>query len=236
MVRVGFSTKRVWNPFSAAVRKILGTRISHSWLLVDDPALGTPVVLEARWPGGYHVVPYARFRTYERVIAVVRCPHALDRGVHATVHRLGDAFDLLGIVGIGLVRLVRRVLGIHCRNRFAAARGLFCSRAVLEAMQAAGYPGAAALDPTLTSPADLLAFLERDPESAVRGRRLRARLLPEVLRRVRRLRARRGSSAGGDRVAALPVPVARCAGAEPAAIELGSGGWDGCDPRMAAGE
>ncbi len=145
MVRVGFSTKRVWNPFSAIVRVILGTRISHSWLLVDDPALGTPVVLEARWPGGYQIVPYRRFRTYERVIAVARCAHPLERGVHASVRRVGAGFDLLGIVGIGLVRLARRLLGARWRNPFAAGGGLYCSRAVLEALQAAGYPGAAVI-------------------------------------------------------------------------------------------
>jgi hypothetical protein len=166
MVFVGFSTPRRWNPLSALIRAMTRSRTSHAWLLVEDPAFGLRLVLEAH-SAGFRLVSFTRFVKDNKVIALVEPAHPLDPALPAAGEWLGDSFDLLGLFGIFLTLVARWFRQRPWRNPFPTPSALFCSEAVVRTMKEAGYPGSTQLDEEATSPADLLAFFERDAACVV---------------------------------------------------------------------
>lgn len=197
MVFVGFSTPRHWNPLSALIRAMTRSRTSHAWLLVEDPAFRLRLVLEAH-SSGFRLVSFTRFVKDNIVVALVEPPHPIEPGLPEAGEWLGESFDVLGLAGIFLTLVARWFRQRPWRNPFPTASALFCSEAVIRTLRAARYPGAAALEPETTTPAELLAFFERDPACAVLRR--------DDLRLWRHLRA-----------PAQPRPDASAAEAPPAA-------------------
>lgn len=201
MVFVGFSTPRTWNPLSALIRAMTRSRTSHAFLLVEDPAFRMRLVLEAH-STGFRLVSFTRFVKDNRVVALAEPPHPVDPGLPSAGEWLGESFDVLGLFGIFLALLRRWVRQGPLRNPFPTPSALFCSEAVIRTLQAAGYPGAADLDPEGTTPAELLGFFRADPACRI--------LDGEDLNLWRHLSARR-------RGRALPLPAAAAGEALPAA-------------------
>jgi hypothetical protein len=166
MVFVGFSTPRHWNPLSALIRAMTHSRTSHAWLLVEDPAFRLRLVLEAH-SSGFRLVSFTRFVKDNVVVALVEPSHPVDPGLPDAGEWLGESFDVLGLFGIFVTLVGRWFRQGPWRNPFPTASALFCSEAVIRTLRAAGYPGATALEPESTTPAELLAFFERDPACAV---------------------------------------------------------------------
>jgi hypothetical protein len=169
MVFIGFSTPRRWNPLSALIRAMTGSRTSHAWLLVEDPVFELRLVLEAH-SSGFRLVSFTRFVKDNVVVALVEPAHPLEPGLPAAGQWLGESFDVLGLFGIFLTLVARWFRQRPWRNPFPSAQSLFCSESVVRTLQAAGYPGAAALPPEETTPGELLAFFEADPACVVHGR------------------------------------------------------------------
>lgn len=200
MVFVGFSTPRAWNPLSALIRAMTRSRTSHAWLLVEDPTFDLRLVLEAH-SSGFRLVSFARFVKENKVVALVEPSHPLDPGLPAAGAWLGEAFDVLGLFGIFLALLRRYVRQGPLRNPFPTPSALFCSESVVRTMREAGYPGAAALDPEGTTPAELLDFLRADPACVVHER--------DDLKLWRHLVAlRRGNELPGARAAGMSADAA----------------------------
>jgi hypothetical protein len=169
MVFVGFSTPRRWNPLSALIRAMTRSRTSHAWLLVEDPTFGLRLVLEAHTTG-FRLVSFTRFVKDNKVVALVEPGHPLEHALPQAGEWLGESFDVLGLFGIFLTLVARWFRQRPWRNPFPTASALFCSEAVVRTLKAARYPGSDALDDEATSPADLLAFFERDPACVIHRR------------------------------------------------------------------
>jgi hypothetical protein len=156
-VFVGFSTPRAWNPLSALIRWMTGSRASHAWVLVEDPLFELRLVLEAH-SSGFRLVPFSRFVRENEVVALVEPAHPLAGGLRAAGAWLGEAFDVVGLFGIFLALVRRWFRRGPLRNPLPTPRALFCSEAVIRTMRAARYPGAERLAPEGTTPAELLRF------------------------------------------------------------------------------
>jgi hypothetical protein len=202
MVFVGFSTPRLWNPLSALIRWMTRSRTSHAWLLVEDPAFGLRLVLEAH-STGFRLVSFTRFVKDNKVVALVAPARPLEEALPAAGEWLGESFDLLGLFGIFLTLVARWFRQRPWKNPFPTPSALFCSEAVVRALKAARYPGSDALDDEATSPADLLAFFERDPACAIHRR--------DDLKLWRHLGALRCGARAGAQAPALPEPAAPAA-------------------------
>lgn len=201
MVFVGFSTPRRWNPLSALIRAMTRSRTSHAWLLVEDPAFQLRLVLEAH-SSGFRLVSFTRFVKDNVVVALVEPAHPVDGALPEAGEWLGESFDVLGLFGIFLTLVARWFRQRPWRNPFPTPSALFCSEAVIRTLRAARYPGSDALDPESTTPAELLAFLERDPASRV----LRRDDL-HLWRHLRGVRAA-GRPAAGEAPPAAPAAAA----------------------------
>lgn len=160
MVRVGFSTHRS-NLLSTVIRWLTGSKVSHTWLLIDEPYFGIPLVMEAT-EVGFRLIPYEVFAKKNDIVEIVSVdPTRLD-SVEASVKRaaqwLGDDYDFGGLLGSAVILLGRR-LKKRWKNPFASSTAMFCSEAVVLVLKGADYPGTENLDPEATTPEDLLDFL-----------------------------------------------------------------------------
>jgi hypothetical protein len=169
MVLVGFSTPRLWNPLSALIRAMTGSRVSHTFLLVEDPVFALRLVLEAH-STGFRLVSFVRFVKDNKVVALVEPSHPIEPGLPAAGRWLGEKFDVLGLFGIFLTLLARYVRQRPWRNPFPTPSALFCSESIVRTLKEASYPGSETLGDETTTPAELLEFLERDPGCVVHRR------------------------------------------------------------------
>jgi len=193
MVYVGFSTPKLWNPLSWAIRVATRAEVSHAWLLVEDPLFGHRLVLEAA-ATGFRLLPLSRFALTERIVVLLQPAEDVTPGLREAGDWLGEKFDVRGLIGMALL-LVAGWLGLRgLRNPLRSRRALFCSEAVVRTLRAAGYPGAERLGAEETTPAALLAFLQAQPGThQVDGEALSTGVLTGAQRRD--LRARPGLAA-----------------------------------------
>lgn len=159
MICVGFSTHS-GNVVSRLIRWMTGSKASHTWLLVDDALFGTEMVMEAT-EVGFRFITYSRFKAEGNdIVTVVTPAFPLKPGMRQAAMWLGERYDFGGLLGSAVV-LLGRWLRRKWKNPLGSSKAMFCSEAVVRVMQAAGYPGSAALDPESITPQDLLDFLTK---------------------------------------------------------------------------
>lgn len=156
MIRVGFSTCRK-NLISRIIRWFSKSQTSHAWLLLEGSFLGMDMVLQAT-EGGFQLTPYETFKSGNDVVCLIEPVCPLDEGVRKAADWLGGNYDYFGLIGSAVV-LIGRWFKRKWKNPLNAPHAMFCSEAVVYVLQAANYPGAAALDPSATTPQDLMDFL-----------------------------------------------------------------------------
>jgi hypothetical protein len=157
-IAIGFSTSQLW--ISRVIRWATGAPVSHTFLILLGSDFGCPVVLQEAWQG-LTIQTLDNFKAAgNTVLAVIDPVVPLNAGLAAVAPLLGTQYGYLQLVGAGLVRLLR-LLGKKAKNPFRSTRSLFCSELNAIVLQKSGYPGAKALDPSNTSPEDLLEFLRQ---------------------------------------------------------------------------
>lgn len=147
-MKIGFSTTNSW--VSRSIRWVTGSSVSHAY--IEFEWLGRPFIMDADW-SGVRIVPREKFR--DQVVALI--PVQVD--LHLAFDFVGDRYDYGGLLGMGWV-ILGRFLKRKWRNPFANARARFCSEMIVHMLQRAHYPGSGSLDPSTTSPQDLLEFLQ----------------------------------------------------------------------------
>lgn len=154
-VSIGFSTSS--SVLSALIRWFTNSPISHTFLLVEDLIPGMPMVMQAA-RGGFQLITYDRFCKGSHNIKIVVPKQDISPGVVQALQWLGEPYDTVGLVGMAIVEVGRRFRR-HWRNWIHSSSSMWCSEANTYVLKAANYPGAEALSPSTTSPADLLAFM-----------------------------------------------------------------------------
>jgi len=208
MVFIGFSTPRLWNPLSALIRALTHSRVSHTFLLVEDPVFELRLVLEAH-STGFRLVSLTRFVKDNKIVALVKPSHPIQPGLPTAGEWLGDKFDVLGLFGIFITLVARYIRQRPWKNPFPTSSALFCSEAVIKTLKAAGYPGSATLGDETTTPSEVLAFFECDPDCVIYRRKDL-----KLWRDLGKLRRAGKGQRGGPR---LSAPAATPAAAPPIA-------------------
>lgn len=158
MIRVGFSTQKK-NVFSRLIRRLTKSQVSHAWLLIDEAFLGLSMVMQAT-EGGWQLTDYRVFQSKNDVVCLIGPAVPLDSGVREAALWLGEHYDYTGLFGSIFV-LLGRWLKRKWRNPLNVAHAMFCSEAVVYVLQSCEYPGSKELDPSATTPQDLLEFLSK---------------------------------------------------------------------------
>lgn len=163
-ISIGFSTSKLW--ISRLIRWATSARVSHTFLIIEAGDFGVPMVVQEAWNGFTLQTLEAFKHAGNDVLNVIDPRVPLDAGLVGVAPLVGTSYGYWQLVGAGFVRLMK-VLGKKARNPFRSSRSLFCSELNTIVLQRSGYPGADALDPSDTSPEDLLEFLQQAEATAV---------------------------------------------------------------------
>jgi hypothetical protein len=164
--RIGFSTPRGFNPVSWIVRKLTGSVCSHAFFIYWDLDYEADIVMEAHELGFRHV-PLSHFVRQNEIVASFVPRADINAGVKwVAMEYLGDAYDFGGLLGAAFV-LLGRWLKKKWNNPLANPKHVFCSEAVVYALQRAHYPGASEMVPRDTTPQDLLTFFVKEGATPV---------------------------------------------------------------------
>lgn len=153
MIQLGFSTSRAW--YSRLIRLVTKSRCSHTFLVVDF--CGRRIVLEE---GTFGYLPSRMFDAVPKDELVgVFTPKApqykLLKAVQASLPDVGQRYGYLVLLGMFVVYL-GRWLGKKWKNPLRSGTSDICSERNTLILQAAGEPGTEGMDPSATSPEDLL--------------------------------------------------------------------------------
>lgn len=158
---VGFSKPRKMNPLSALIMKLTGSKASHAFFIYFDQDYRTEVVMEASAHGFRHI-PLGAFVNKNEIVKVIEPDFPIDEGLRwVALNYLGSSYSWGELIGMAFV-LMGRMFKQKYKNPFSSKKSMFCSEAVVVALQQSMYPGSEALVANETSPADLLQFLDHD--------------------------------------------------------------------------
>ncbi len=159
---IGFSTDpHSW--VSKLIRWFTKSKYSHAFVVLPyEPYFG-PCVMQAD-SGGVEVTTWKRFDfTKNPLLRQVTPPMDLLPAVLACADMLNDAYDYKGLGGMVWVEFWWRIFKKRVSNPLHSGTALFCSAFVVKVLQAASWPGAAALDPNSTDAQMLSDFLDANP-------------------------------------------------------------------------
>lgn len=164
--RIGFSTPKRFNPVSWLVRKVTGSPCSHAFFIYFDKEWQADFVMEAH-EMGFRIVPLAHFEKKNEIVASFIPRWEIDTGMRwVALEYLGRPYDFGGLFGMAVV-LFGRWLKRKWKNPLESAKAMFCSEAVVVAMQKSAYPKTEVLDAHSTAPRALLEFFTKEASSAV---------------------------------------------------------------------
>ena len=147
---IGFSTPNYFNPISALIRWITKSKVSHAWFMYHDTDFDLDMVMEAH-ELGFRLIPFEKFKLHNKVVDTVTPDVNLDPGLKLLAHSLGDIYDYWGLLGMGVV-LLGHWFKRKWKNPLQSPKHMFCSEAVVTALQACGSKKAESLTPGSTSP------------------------------------------------------------------------------------
>lgn len=166
MISIGFSTTN--KLLSRIIRFFSRAKASHAWLLYMDVSLNNREMVMQAELNGVVIVPYDYFKTRNKIVAVIDPQIDMQPGLDAMTNALGMWYDVGGLIGSAWV-LIGRWMKRKWSNPFDNPHALFCSEAIVLALQAARYPNAASLIPSSATPQDLLDFLQEGGAKIVGG-------------------------------------------------------------------
>lgn len=154
MLKIGFSTTN--GLISRAIRWVTRSRVSHTFVVYYDETLGREMVLHADLKG-VETIPMSRFQESNTVVYICEPELTPYQRAHALLYLskwLGSQYDFAGLFG-NLWVLFGRWLKLKIRNPWGSSKAVFCSEAIVRALQEVNYPAVADLDPEATNPDDL---------------------------------------------------------------------------------
>jgi hypothetical protein len=158
-IRIGFTTDTN-SLVSRLVRWLTRSECSHAIFIYFDQDWGVDMVLEAS-DVGFREIPLSNFLKKNTLVRTCVPKVPLEEGLkYVALTYLGTTFDYTGLLGNGPI-LLGRWLKRKWNNPWNTPGSVFCSEAVVVAMQQVEYPGAETLVPMNTSPQDLLEFMEK---------------------------------------------------------------------------
>ena len=105
---------------------------------------------------GLRFVPWSTYSKGKKIIKIVTPPKPLDAGVDALMIKLGEGYDFTGLIGQGWVVAWKRWAKRKVKNPFSNADRMWCSEAIVWAMQhCPGYEHSLSVDPEASTPGDV---------------------------------------------------------------------------------
>lgn len=158
-MKIGFSTPKHFNPVSWLVRKLTGSTASHAFFIYHDLDWDEDWVMEAH-ELGFRDEPLRLFEKKNEIVASFVPKQSIAVGMrYVAKNYIGTAYDFGGLLGSAFL-LLGRWLKRKWHNPLNSSKSVFCSEAVVIALQKSDYPGADGLVAYDTTPQDLLNFFK----------------------------------------------------------------------------
>lgn len=159
---IGFST--TGSVVSGIIRWLTRSKASHSFIRFQ--VAGEDVVLHST-SHGVNLDYYPKFAKKNKII----CEHKItmtkaneNKAIGYALKQLDRPYDYLAIAGFLWV-LIAKSFGKKVKNPFPNRSAYFCSELTVNALKEAGFKSADKLDPELTSPEDLMEFIDNHAKS-----------------------------------------------------------------------
>lgn len=159
---VGFSTPKVFNPFSWLIKKIQKTKFSHVYIRFHSNAYNRDLVYQA---SGLKVnfISWKKFQEIESIFAEFPIEidlHSKQLMIQYCLDQVGKDYDTKGIFGIGIV-FIYKMFNKHIKNPFAnKEESFFCSKLAEYILQDFLHQNVG-IDPDLVTPKDIYEYLEK---------------------------------------------------------------------------
>lgn len=158
-MKIGFSTPKHFNPVSWLVRKLTGSAASHAFFIFYDHDWEADWMMEAH-ELGFRDQSLERFEKKNEIVATFIPKVSIAVGLkYVAKTYIGTAYDYGGLFGTAPI-LFWRWLKKKIHNPLHSPKNVFCSEAVVIALQKSNYPGAEKLVAQDTTPQDLLNFFK----------------------------------------------------------------------------
>lgn len=157
VAKIGFSTSD--KLLSRVIRYFTKSEVSHTFIFAQKAFFGQDMILQATM-GGFHAMSYKAFTAQKgvRIIEMVELPISIDGGLEIAADWLSYHYDYGGLFG-SIFILLGRWFKRKWRNPLDSSKSMYCSEATVRVLQAAGFPGADALDPPAVNPQDLRVYI-----------------------------------------------------------------------------
>lgn len=159
-MRIGFSTSN--SLISKIIRKLTRSKVSHTYLRHNIE--GHELVLHAN----QHGVEFDKYSDFYKKFTIV-AEYTLEMAdaqekafVFYAIQQVDRPYDFLSLIGFGWV-LLNKAFNRKVRNPFRNKSAYFCSELMVTSLQAAQFYNTDILDRDLTSPEDLMEFLNKHP-------------------------------------------------------------------------
>ena len=156
-MKIGFSTSN--SLVSKIIRKITKSKVSHTYIKCQVEKYD--VVLHANQNG----VEFDKYTDFDRKFDIVAeydlklTAEQEDAFMLYAVRQLDRPYDFLGVAGFLWV-LVNRSFNRKVKNPFSNRSAYYCSELIISSLQAAQFVGSEVFDKDITTPEDLLVFLD----------------------------------------------------------------------------
>lgn len=159
---IGFSSSN--GLIGRIIKKLTRSKVSHTYIIFD--AADIKLIIQADWKGVdveyYEIVKQKNNIVAEYQILLNSEEEHLALGY--AFQQLTKAYDYLAIIGFAIV-LINKMFGRQIKQPFRNRSAYFCSELAITALQAANFPLSHSFDRELTSPEDVMEFLNSHPRA-----------------------------------------------------------------------
>lgn len=161
-MRIGFSTSK--KTLSGAIRWFTHSKASHSYILFT--AEEEQLIVEAN-VHGVVCEHYEKFKTHNTIVAEFELSLTTEEEhklVAYALKQLAQPYDFLAIFGFAWV-LLNKMVGRKTKQPFRNRSAYMCSELVICALQSINFPLSHFMDREVTSPEDIIEFLDSHPRA-----------------------------------------------------------------------
>lgn len=158
-VLIGLSRSKGF--FQWAVRKLTGSKVNHAFILYRSNLWGGWWAVQVD-DKGVRIVPSEYLESNSTSVVLYSYERNIEHSLSDIRGEVGEDYDYAGILGFFIRIIAWKVAKKKIRNALHRKNELFCSELVAKFLRCASVKGATQLNPSTTSPQDILEFVQRD--------------------------------------------------------------------------
>ena len=146
------------------VRFFTGNTYNHVSILYKSHFWGKWMTIQVD-NNGVEIIPVYTLLKENMYNKFYRCGTDLSVGIRNNIDYIGRKYDFLGVLGIGLKIIIKKLFNKSVKNLLDVASKVFCTEYLIMVMNDSDFSGSDKIDPSLSEPDDIDAILSKDNSS-----------------------------------------------------------------------